>query len=108
MDLTNLSKKLEEVSFLTMTIAQIHKDFRAIGVEANFNSSDKRGLTNEIASFLGGMSPDKHIQLAYIVDIGEEKMRKWLSKGAELEEFSNMILHREALKILIRLNPSFR
>lgn len=102
MNATNLSKKLEENTFLRQTIVQIKKDFFSIGIELFLNSKDIDELIIDLEETLKCLTFENHMQLAYIVDIEEKKIREWLMNGGDLLIFTKMIVHREALKVFIR------
>jgi hypothetical protein len=102
MDLTNVSKNLNEKAFLNATIAQIQKDFHSIGVEIELNSLNGAELATDLTHELQDLSPEQWIQLAYTVDIGEDKLRNWMAKSGELDELSKLVIYREAFKVYIR------
>jgi len=102
MDLTNVSKKLVETAFLTDTILQIQKDFTAIGINVTFCSSNLNELELDIRIILQSLSPENFMQLAYVVDIGENKTREWMHSGGDLSLYTHLIIQREALKVFLR------
>lgn len=102
MDLTNVSKKLVETAFLKDTIHQIQKDFTAIGLNVSLHSSDLIELELHLLNILQNLSPVNLMQLAYVVDISENKTREWMNSGGELSKYAHLIIHREALKVFLR------
>ncbi|MFM7637417.1 MAG: hypothetical protein ACKO5W_06085 [Crocinitomicaceae bacterium] len=102
MDLTNVSKKLVETTFLKDTILQIQKDFTAIGINVTLSSSNLNELELDLRIILQSLSPENFMQLAYVVDIGENKTREWMNSGGELSIYTHLIIQREALKVFLR------
>lgn len=102
MDLTNVSKKLVETAFLKDTIHQIQKDFTAIGINVSLCSSNLNDLELDLRIILQSISPENFMQLAYVVDIGENKTREWMYNGGDLSIYTHLIIQREALKVFLR------
>ncbi|MFM7474006.1 MAG: hypothetical protein ACKO00_08855 [Crocinitomicaceae bacterium] len=102
MDLTNVSKKLVETAFLKDTILQIQKDFRAIGINVTLYSSNLNELELDLRIILQSLSPENFMQLAYVVDIGENKTREWMHSGRDFSKYTHLIIQRESLKVFLR------
>lgn len=102
MDLTNVSKKLVDTAFLKDTIHQIQKDFTAIGLNISLHSSDLNELELDLSIILQSLSPENFMQLAYVVDIGENETIEWMHSGGKLSKYTHLIIQREALKVFLR------
>lgn len=103
MQVTNVNKKLKEDTFVVLTILQIEKDFKLLGIEFIVRSYEINDLEEAICNTLLAISFEKLMQIAYTVDIEETKIKRWQHNGAHPLEFAKMIIERAALKVFLRL-----
>lgn len=81
---------------------KLKKYFTAIGLNVSLHSSDLNELELDLSIILQSLSPENFLQLAYVVDIGENKTREWMHSGGELSKYTHLIIQREALKVFLR------
>jgi len=103
MQVRSVNKKLKEATFVELTILQIEKDFKLLGIEFIVRSNKINDLEEAICNTLLAISFEKWVQIAYTVDIEETKIKRWQHNGAHPVEFAKMIIERDALKVFLRL-----
>lgn len=108
MNQLELNDLFNNKEFFEKTIAQLIKDFNRCGIDFEFqlqsNLPLKKQVVSKIRNAIVKLSSTELQQFIYTVDLNENDFLKSVTINDELLTLSEKILHREALKVFIKIN----
>lgn len=109
---SNLPEYWDNEEFVQKTIDQINKDFAKFNINS-LNFKEELPSIDDLVDEMKGLLMDffktqssQLPQLMYTIDIPEKAFNQLTSSLNFFEDLAEMILHREALKVFLRLKFS--
>jgi len=109
MDLATVNAKIKANHFLSKTIAQLEKDFLAVGVNFDIEKPVKDykqlfSFTNNLVNALNEQDPKRIINLLYRIDLPEEKVQEEMKISILTfsELLAELIVKRELQKVILK------